>query len=63
MIPTKENIWLKKDIEEYDDEKCYLICFVNFHGLRKFVCCFVCVYTVYACGGRIGQVGARTGFF
>jgi hypothetical protein len=30
--PYKENIWLEKEIGEYDDVKCYLKCFLNFHG-------------------------------
>jgi hypothetical protein len=33
-IPTsKENICLKIEVGEYDDTKCQLICFLNFHEL------------------------------
>jgi hypothetical protein len=42
LYPTdKENKWLKKEIGNYDDKKCYLIFGENFHGLsvnRQFVC-------------------------
>jgi hypothetical protein len=30
---TKENIWLRKEIGGYEDEKCHLICFLNLQGL------------------------------
>ncbi len=32
MVFTIENIWLKKEVGEYDDKKCHLICFLNFYG-------------------------------
>ncbi len=28
---VKENMWLKKEMGEDDDEKCYLICILNWH--------------------------------
>jgi hypothetical protein len=30
-----ENVCIKKEMEVYRDEKCYLICFLNFHGLLR----------------------------
>jgi hypothetical protein len=33
IISIKENIWLKKEIGWSRDEKCCLICFLNFHRL------------------------------
>jgi hypothetical protein len=41
---AKENVWLKKEIGEYDDEKCHLICYLNFHGLLGNLSAGVCVY-------------------
>jgi hypothetical protein len=31
----KENIWLKKEIEKYDDEKCHLRSFLTFMGSKE----------------------------
>jgi hypothetical protein len=28
-----QNKWSQKEIGDYDDGKCYLVCSVNFHGL------------------------------
>jgi hypothetical protein len=62
---TKENICLKKKIiGEYDDEKCHLICFLNFHGLlgdpSPIVC--ICKFCVYLVEGRMGGVESKCGF-
>jgi hypothetical protein len=64
----KENIWLKKKIEEYDDEKCYLICFLNFHELpRNPSAVWVYILAMDVCiscwgGGGVRGVRSRTGF-
>ncbi len=40
---AKENIWLKKEVGLFDDEKCHLICFVNFRGLLGNGSAVVCI--------------------
>ncbi len=45
----KENIWLKEETGEFDDKKCDLICYLNFHGLLQNLSAVVCVL-ISLCG-------------
>ncbi len=61
----------KKEIGEYDDEKCYLICYLNFHGLlgnlSAVACIHVCISSVVVhqrvAGGKDWRGVDRTGCF
>jgi hypothetical protein len=47
---SKENIWFKKEIREFDDEKWgRLKSFLNLHGLKKSVCCCVYLFIFVVC--------------
>jgi hypothetical protein len=59
MMHIKENIWLKKEIGEYDDENRNLISFLNFHELLGNISA-VCVYISY--WGRMVEVGGTSLF-
>jgi hypothetical protein len=50
----KENIWLKIEIGEYDDEKCHLICYLNCYGPLLNWSAVVCV-----CISELGAVGVK----
>jgi hypothetical protein len=59
---------VKEGIGEYDDERCHLISFLNFHRLLGNPSAVVHAYKVcdlhqQVAGGRIRGVGGRTGFF
>ncbi len=62
MICSKVNIWLKKEIE-YDDEKCHLISFLNFHGLlRNPSAVLVYIKAMCVCSIKLLREGGGVGF-
>jgi hypothetical protein len=66
--PPKKISWVKKEIREYNDEKCHRICYVNFHGLLGNLSAVVCVYISSVCMysdllGEDGRGGCKIGFF
>ncbi len=52
---NKENIWLKQEKGEYDEEKYHVICYLNFHGLLGNLSAVVCVYINLCVSVKLGR--------
>ncbi len=62
---TKETIWFKKEVGEYNEEKRHLICFLHFHGLQGNLSIVLCIFKlcVFVVKGRLGGVVVKLVYF